>query len=359
MDRFRSLVLVLALAWAPPIEAQESLAAATFATARNLYATAEYDRALAMLDGLLTAARARDERRSIELYRTLCLLAVGRTEDADRAIEGIVSADPMFRPSADDIPPRLRQAFSDTRRRVLPNVVQQRYAAAKTAFDREDYAAASDGFGRVLEALADPDLAAEAARPPLSDLRTLALGFHDLSEKLAVPPPELGFDDDERRALDVLAGSDRPLSTATLETYVELGAYPSTLHYHGYTESPLLEGGRVVVCPGDYVGREGGIYGSETVAFIRRYRADKAFVGAGGLSAEGIKQRLHRPRAKRQNPPRRQRIQEASGSARPVGRSTDPPPPPDHHDERTHPDRAHLQDAAGKAAACLRQPLRR
>lgn len=45
---------------------------------------------------------------------------------------------------------------------------------------------------------------------------------------------------------------------------------------------------RVVVCPGEYVGREGGIYGLETVAFIRRYRADKGFIGAGGLSAEGV-----------------------------------------------------------------------
>jgi DeoR/GlpR family transcriptional regulator of sugar metabolism len=45
---------------------------------------------------------------------------------------------------------------------------------------------------------------------------------------------------------------------------------------------------RVVICPGDYVAREGGIYGSEAVAFIRRYRADKAFIGAGGLTPEGI-----------------------------------------------------------------------
>jgi DeoR/GlpR family transcriptional regulator of sugar metabolism len=45
---------------------------------------------------------------------------------------------------------------------------------------------------------------------------------------------------------------------------------------------------RVVVCPGEYVAREGGIYGSETVAFIRRYKADKAFIGAGGLTPEGI-----------------------------------------------------------------------
>lgn len=183
MGRFHHIpALVILLACAPPIEAQES-----FDAGRMLYASAEYDRALAIFDGLLAANRPRTERRSIELYRTLCLLAVGRTDDADRAIEGIVSADPMFRPSADDIPPRLRQAFSEARRRLLPAIVQQRYASAKTAFDREDYAEASDGFGRVLEALGDPDIAAAAAQPPLSDLRTLALGFHDLSEKLDVP----------------------------------------------------------------------------------------------------------------------------------------------------------------------------
>jgi DeoR family transcriptional regulator, glycerol-3-phosphate regulon repressor len=45
---------------------------------------------------------------------------------------------------------------------------------------------------------------------------------------------------------------------------------------------------RLVVCPGGYVPREGGVYGPETVEFIRRYRADKAFIGAGGLTAEGV-----------------------------------------------------------------------
>lgn len=189
MGRYRSLLLVvLTLGWALPGGAQEALGGATFATARHLYASAEYDRALTMLDGLLTGPGVREERRSIELYRTLCLLAVGRTEDADRAIEAIVSADPMFRPTADDIPPRLRHAFSETRKRLLPAVIQQRYAAAKTAFDRDDYAAATDGFQRVLDALGDPDIAAAASQPPLSDLRTLALGFHDLSSKLDAPP---------------------------------------------------------------------------------------------------------------------------------------------------------------------------
>ncbi len=48
--------------------------------------------------------------------------------------------------------------------------------------------------------------------------------------------------------------------------------------------NPVL---RVVVCPGDYASGEGGTFGPETLAFLRRFRADKAVIGAGGLTAEG------------------------------------------------------------------------
>lgn len=44
---------------------------------------------------------------------------------------------------------------------------------------------------------------------------------------------------------------------------------------------------RVVLCPGDYVAREGGVYGSAALDFIRRYTVDKAIIGAGGLTTEG------------------------------------------------------------------------
>jgi DeoR family transcriptional regulator, glycerol-3-phosphate regulon repressor len=44
---------------------------------------------------------------------------------------------------------------------------------------------------------------------------------------------------------------------------------------------------RVILCPGDYVMREGGVYGADTVEFIRRFRANKAYIGAGGLTPEG------------------------------------------------------------------------
>ncbi len=44
---------------------------------------------------------------------------------------------------------------------------------------------------------------------------------------------------------------------------------------------------RVVLCPGDYDVQEGGSFGPETCAFLRRYNATKAFIGASGLTAEG------------------------------------------------------------------------
>jgi DeoR/GlpR family transcriptional regulator of sugar metabolism len=45
---------------------------------------------------------------------------------------------------------------------------------------------------------------------------------------------------------------------------------------------------RVIVCPGDYVAREGGVYGPDTLEFIRRFKANRAFIGAGGVTADGV-----------------------------------------------------------------------
>ena len=45
---------------------------------------------------------------------------------------------------------------------------------------------------------------------------------------------------------------------------------------------------RVILCPGDYVPREAGVFGTETVAFLRRFQANKAFIGAGGITADGF-----------------------------------------------------------------------
>ena len=160
----------------------------TLAAAQELYASAAYDDALDMLNGLVPAAKAPDERQSIDLYRMLCLVALGRNADADRAIEAMIMRDPLYRASVDDLSPRLRSAFVDVRKRLLPVIIQKQYADSKAAFDKKDFETAAAGFEGVLNGIADPDISALAAVPPLSDLRTLAMGFKDLSAK-STPPP--------------------------------------------------------------------------------------------------------------------------------------------------------------------------
>jgi protein TonB len=183
---FAVAVLLMSAASAAVAGSDDSLAAA-----RDLYASAAYEDALAVLNRLRVPEGRLDEGRAINQYRAFCLLALGRTGEAERAIEAVVAADPSYRPSNSDVSPRVRSAFSDVRRRMLPNIIQQKYAQAKAAFDRKDYIAAADAFGRVLTALADSDVAAAANQPPLSDLRTLAVGFNELSLKAAAPPPPL------------------------------------------------------------------------------------------------------------------------------------------------------------------------
>lgn len=174
---------VMILVTAPRLQTQDPLAAA-----RQLYASAEYENALSLLDGLAIGSYSREDRQAVELYRALCLLAVGRRGDAERVIETMIAQDPFYRP-ADDLSPRMRSAFSDARKRVLPAIVQQHYNEAKGAFDRKEFAVAASSFKRVADVLNDPDMAATVSQPPLSDLRMLAAGFHDLSVKAIPPPP--------------------------------------------------------------------------------------------------------------------------------------------------------------------------
>lgn len=165
----------------------------TLTNARELYASAEYERALAALNRLRATGVSSAEVPTVEQYRALCLLALGRSSEAEDAIAAVVSAAPSYTPAGSDVSPRVRTAFSEVRKRVLPTIIQQKYNEAKAAYDRKAYAVASDGFAQVLKTLGDPDVAPLATQPPLADLRTLAQGFLDLSETavaaIAAPPP--------------------------------------------------------------------------------------------------------------------------------------------------------------------------
>lgn len=154
--------------------------------ARELYASARYYEALAVLNGLQpTTDGGGSDRKSIEQYRSLCLLALGRGNEAENAIAAVVTADPLFMPGEAEASPRVRAAFSDVRQRLLPEIASLRYAAAKAAYDRKDYAAAEHQFRDLVTLLNDPLMGNR-----LNDLRTLAVGFVDLSAAAAAPPPE-------------------------------------------------------------------------------------------------------------------------------------------------------------------------
>jgi len=175
-------IVVFLLLVGARVEAQGSLDAA-----RELYASAEYDQALSMLDSLKGTERPREEQQAIELYRVLCLVATGKESDAKGAMESLITRHPLYRPT-DDLPPRVRSTYSETRKRLLPGAAQAAYQQAKTAFDVKDFSAAERGFSLVLAVIADPDIAALANTSPLADIRTLANGFRELSAKAATPP---------------------------------------------------------------------------------------------------------------------------------------------------------------------------
>ncbi len=175
-----SLTAVLAAGRATPALAQEG----PLAVARDLYASARYDEALAMLNGVRQQESANPVNlRSIEQYRSLCLLALGRGTEAEAAIAVVVASDPMYQPTETEASPRVRTAFSEVRQRQLPDIARTRYASAKAAFDRKDYQSAEQQFRELLRLIDDPDMGGR-----LGDLRLLVSGFVDLSTATAAPP---------------------------------------------------------------------------------------------------------------------------------------------------------------------------
>jgi TonB family protein len=158
----------------------------TLTRAKDLYASAAYEEALAVIDRLHEKPPA-DDPFEVAGYRIFCLLALDRTDEARREIHAIVRANPLYRLSNAQASPRTRALFDDERRQLLPEVVRQTYAGAKAALDRKEMPAALEGFDRVLLILEEPGL---TNQPGLGDLRTLATGFRDLIKlSLAATPP--------------------------------------------------------------------------------------------------------------------------------------------------------------------------
>jgi tetratricopeptide (TPR) repeat protein len=176
--------VMVAVAPARPATAQEGLA-----QAGALYASARYADALELLDRLRVAEGPdRADALSVEKYRALCLLALGREADADAAFASIVGMDPTYQLDPREIAPSVRAFYRAVRQRALPGVVQGRYAEARAAYERKDFSRAAEGFRLVVELLDDQDMEGR-----LADLRVLADDFRELSVAAsgkAEPPSE-------------------------------------------------------------------------------------------------------------------------------------------------------------------------
>ena len=168
----------IALAFGLAVAASAFAGQDALAHAKDLYASAAYDEALAVLDRLQHNTSSTDEAE-VGQYRAFCLLALGRSDEGRRAIEVIVESNPLFLPSEQQTPPRLLAVFRNVRRQVLPRVVRDSYTNAKSAFDQKELEAAATGFDRVLLLLNDPDSTDSEGS---GDIRMLATGFRDLSK---------------------------------------------------------------------------------------------------------------------------------------------------------------------------------
>ncbi len=169
----------------------------------GLYASAAYEDALAALDKMTGAGAAGSspaDRASVDHMRMLCLLALGRTAEAEQAVVSLLDQQPTYRLSEDDAAPRVLRLFNDVRQRALPDVVRRRYREAKGLYDAKQHEQAATAFAVVRDLLADPDLAT-STDPTLADLTNLAEGFADLNRA--------ALDAEERRATEARAAEDK------------------------------------------------------------------------------------------------------------------------------------------------------
>ena len=160
------------------------------------YMATEYEEALTLLSSL-NSGGARDQA---DVYRALCLLALGRMNEVNQVLHALAARNPSYRMSESEVPPRLIALFADVRRREAQAQVTEAYANAKATFDAGRYAEASARFGSVLSLLTAHAAALDPNDIATRDLPQLSRGFRDLADAevaratalaaaAAVPPP--------------------------------------------------------------------------------------------------------------------------------------------------------------------------
>jgi hypothetical protein len=161
------LTALMLTAGAPPVSAAQTTATLE-ERVRQLYASAAYEEALAVL------GEAPDT--VAQQYRVLCLLALGRQQEAKAALQTLVAAQPDFGES-EDLPPRVLTMLTEVRQQVLPNVLRTMFASAREHYQKQEYDEARASFERVAEISSHPDL---RTRSEIAEFGLLAGGYIDI-----------------------------------------------------------------------------------------------------------------------------------------------------------------------------------
>jgi TonB-like protein len=175
--------VVTALCTMATVSAQEPLT-----KAKALYDAANYEEALILL------APVHDPEA--QQYRALCMLALGRSQEASSEVDSLIASVPTFEPSAEDVSPRFVSMVSDAKKRLLPGIARKTFNEARNQFKSGDRAGAAKTFDLVVTLAATDGF---KDTPEAEDLRTLASGFIELAgaspqprgeQKAAAPTPE-------------------------------------------------------------------------------------------------------------------------------------------------------------------------
>jgi len=158
--------------------------AAELAAVRQLYSAASFEEALARLSRAKLTEPLQDQG---DTYKALCLLALGRSAEAERVIEQLLRRNPAYLPDEADVSPKLVQVFRAVRTRVLPETARGLYNAARASYDKGNFEQASKQMGELLTVIGNTNDGS------LADLKLLGEGFQKLANAAKpTPPPGTG-----------------------------------------------------------------------------------------------------------------------------------------------------------------------
>jgi TonB family protein len=184
--KFVAALLSIALLLAPvPTRAADD----PLSTAKELYAAAAYEDALTLLGKLSESpATAPDVAAQIDVYRSFCLYALGRTQEAEAVAQSLLRKNPLFKPQSEDLSPRVEAMFTQVRKQLLPALIREKYRSAKASLDRKEFAEAEPQLVLVRDMIKQAEQLG-VRDESVADLGVLADGFLDLARAATAPKP--------------------------------------------------------------------------------------------------------------------------------------------------------------------------